>query len=327
MSMKLARSWSISVVTPTLDRPGEVRSLVDSLARQALRPEELILIDGAPVDNRATEQLVSRLASRSPFPIRYVRRGGGTAIQRNVGIEMARGALIAFIDDDMLLAPSFLQTIADVYRTLGDKDVGGIAGYITNQYLDPRRSLRWRMYRRLRLFSTLEPGRFDFASGYPINRYLQRPHDQLREIDFMGANCAVWRRDVFDEGLRFSRFFVDYGVMEDAHLALSARKRGWRLLECGSAHCEHHHSPRGRRSKRQVARKTAVNYRYLFVDIVPQRSLKQEIRWWRVQLIDLVRLLLFALRQPRLEEWSAVMGKLEGLVAATRVRAGMATPP
>lgn len=317
---------AISVVTPTLRRPDEVRQLLENLARQQLAPREVILVDGAPPSERETELVVRAMGGAMPFRVCYIRHGGGTAVQRNVGIDAAESDFVAFIDDDMLLAPDFFRTILEEFDADAERSVGGIAGYITNQYLDPTRSPRWRWYRRLRLFTTYEPGRFDYETGYPINRYLQPPHDGVREIDFMGSNCAVWRRELFDAGLRFSPFFTDYGVVEDAHLALSARRR-WRLLECGRAHCVHLHSPRGRTDSRRVARKTAVNYRFLFVDIVPRRTLRQELRFWRVQLVDLLRQALFAVRRGGRDEWSAVLGKLEGIVAATRVRAGAVAPP
>jgi glycosyltransferase involved in cell wall biosynthesis len=262
-----------------------------------------------------------------PFRVTYVRRGGGTAIQRNIGIEAAKGEFIAFIDDDMILEPEFFARALDAFGSDSERSVGAVAGYITNQYLDAASSRRWRWYRRLGLFTTYEPGKYDFRTGYPINRYLQRPHDGIREIDVIGTNCAVWRRQVFDAGLRFSPFFVDYGVVEDAHLALGARTRGWRILEVGRARCLHNPSPRARASKRRVARKTAVNYRFVFVDTVPKRSMRQEFRFWRVQFVDLISQTLWAARHAQLDEWAAVFGKIEGIIAAARVRPGAVTPP
>src|SRR3954470_18709373 len=103
----------------------------------------------------------------------------------------------------MLLEPSFLAAILEVFDQDRSGTVGGITGYITNQYFDINTSARWKWYRRLRLFTTYEPGRFDRRTGYPINRYLQPPHDGVREVDFFGSSCAVWRRTVFDRGLRF----------------------------------------------------------------------------------------------------------------------------
>lgn len=318
---------SISVVTPTMDRPAEVRSLIQNLAAQQFRPLELVLVDAAPAGMNETQDLVRDLAPTVPFPISYIRRGGGTAIQRNIGIDAAHGAFVAFIDDDMILENDFFVEIMAAFAADTGEKVGAVAGYITNQYLDPTKSRRWRWYRRLNLFTTYEPGMFDFQTGYPINRYLQAPHDGIREIDFIGSNCAVWRKRVFAEGLRFSPFFIDYGVVEDAHLALSARSRGWKIWEVGKARCQHLHSSRARASKRSVARKTAVNYRFLFVDIVPKRSVVQEFRFWRVQVVDLVRQLAWAVRNGGKDEWAAALGKLEGIIAATRVRAGAVSPP
>jgi GT2 family glycosyltransferase len=318
---------TISVVTPTLDRPDEVKALLLNLATQTHLPLELILIDAAPTSMNDTEAVVSCHASTLPFQINYIRRGGGTAIQRNIGIDAARGEFVAFIDDDMVLEPDFFAQIMEVVGMDSGKRIAAVAGYITNQYLDPSKSARWRWYRRLRLFTTYEPGKFDYQTGYPINRYMQPPHDGTREIDLMGANCAVWRRQVFDDGLRFSPFFVDYGVVEDAHLALSARQRGWIILEAGLARCTHLHSPRARASNRRIARKTAVNYRFLFVDIVRERTLRQEVRFWAVQIIDLARQAAWAARHGRLDDWAAAFGKVEGIIAATRVHAGAVTPP
>jgi GT2 family glycosyltransferase len=326
-SARIASDTTISVVTPTLDRPDEVRALLANLAAQSVLPLELVLVDAAPPGMDETRSIVQAAAASLPYQVTYIRRGGGTAIQRNIGIDAARGNFVAFIDDDMVLEPDFFASIVSTFAEDRATEVAAVAGYITNQYLDPTKSQRWRWYRRLGLFTTYEPGRYDFETGYPINRYMQPSHDGIREIDLMGANCAVWRRDVFDGGLRFSPFFVDYGVVEDAHLALSARRKGWKIWESGRAKCVHMHSPRGRVSQRSVARKTAVNYRFVFVDIVPNRTFRQEIRFWRVQLVDLIRQTAWAVRHGGRNEWAAALGKVEGIFAATRVRPGAITPP
>lgn len=314
---------SVSVVTPTRGRPVEVEALIANLVALERPPGELILVDGAGDDDRATEEIAAR--AQVDFAVRHIRHGGGTAIQRNVGIDAATGRYVALIDDDIRLEPDFLERIVEVFENDREGSIGGITGYITNQHLDPTTSPRWRWYRRLRLFSTYEPGRYDWASGYPINRYLQPPHDGLREIDFMGAGCAVWRREVFDSGLRFARFFTGYGILEDAHLALRASRR-WRLLEHGAARCVHLRSLTGRVDGREVARKSAVNYRYVFLDLVPERSLRQEARFWLVQLVDLLRIGVAALRRPSRAAIATTWGKIEGIVEAARMRAPGAPP-
>jgi hypothetical protein len=69
-----------------------------------------------------------------------------------------------------------------------------------------------------------------------------------------------------------------------------------------------------------VARKSAVNYRFVFIDLVPQRTLGQEFRFWRVQLFDLFRIFVYAVRRGGSSNWLAALGKLEGIFAAARLK-------
>jgi glycosyltransferase involved in cell wall biosynthesis len=309
---------TISVVTPTLNRPEEVRALLTNLAAQQHVPLEVVLVDAGGRLSE-TRVVVQEMLSVLPYKVIYILNDRGTAIQRNVGIDAAQGELVAFIDDDMLLESNFLTRIVEAFSQDQERRVAAVAGYVTNQYFDAATSRRWVWYRRLGLFTTYEPGRFDYETGYVINRHMQAPHEGIREIDCMGANCAVWRRDVFNSGVRFSPFFVDYGVGEDAHIALTARKAGWTIWECGRARCVHQQSLRSRENPRRIAWKTAVNYRFLFVDVVPHRSLSQEFRFWRVQLVELAREVVSAIQHRRKEDWASALGKLEGIIAAMRV--------
>lgn len=294
--------------------------MLDNLNRQTVLPLEVVLVDAAPEGEDDTQAAVEAALPALKYRLVYIRRGGGTAIQRNIGIEHAQGSFIAFIDDDVRLDPDYFERMLHVYENDTHRRIGGMAGYITNQFLDPDKSPRWRWYRRLRLFSTYEPGRYDFQTGYPINRYLHPPHDGVREIDFMGSNCGVWRREVIDGGLRFDEFFRDYGVLEDAHFALRAKQRKWTLVENGRAHCQHLHAPGGRVNAYRVGYKTAVNYRFVFMDIVPDRTWKQDFRFWLVQFVDLFRMLAFAVRSRSSSDWQGVAGKASGILAAWRLK-------
>jgi len=308
----------ISIVTPTLGRPEEIAGLAGNLAGQSLLPQEWIVVDGAdPQDYRSQEALET--AGGFPFGLNYIRHGGGTAVQRNIGIDAAKGDYVAFVDDDIRLEPDFLKRIVETFQEDTETQVGGVAGYVTNQHLDPATSPRWRLYRKLGLFTTYEPGRYDYHVGYPINRYLQPPHDGLREIDFMGAGCSVWRAEVFRRGLRFDEFFSGFGVLEDAHLALQA-KRNWKLLEHGKARCSHLKAQSSRESGFSVGRKSAVNYRYVFVDIVPSRSTRQELRFWLVQLVDFGSAVAACFRGGGRRTLGFVFGKFVGLFQAAMVR-------
>jgi len=311
--------FTISVVTPTLRRPDEVEGLLRNLSEQEQRPLEVILVDGAPLEETATEEVVSRIAASLPFSVRYVRHEGGTAVQRNVGIDAAQGQLIAFVDDDVRLEKGFLKTMSGIFNSDTDNSLGGVVGYRTNQNFDLESSQRWRWYKRLGLLSIYEPGRYDFKCGYPINNNMQSPFSGTREVDFMTTACAVWKREVFDSGLRFDSFFKDYGVLEDAHFSLQARDK-WKLLQCGDAHCEELHSPRGRVDRKKIGYKCVVNYYFVFSDIVGPLSFVQKFRFWRFQLFEVFRIGSSAVRRWNRDDLHGLVGRAQGIVAILKGR-------
>ncbi len=85
------------MVIPTRNRPHLVTRALKSVLAQSLADLEVIVVDDGSDDN--TEARVRRLADRR---VRYLRqaqsKGGGAA--RNAGIDVAKGACIAFLDDD-----------------------------------------------------------------------------------------------------------------------------------------------------------------------------------------------------------------------------------
>ncbi|MGQ0541506.1 MAG: glycosyltransferase family 2 protein [Blastocatellia bacterium] len=307
----------ISVVTPTFRRPDEVLGLLDTLSAQSLIPCELVLVDGASVEETETEAVIVKVKDSLPFAINYVRHGGGTAIQRNAGIDRASGDFIAFIDDDVRLDKHFFQTIVENFTADKLNKVGGIVGYRTNRHFRAQDSERWRWYRRFGLLTTYKPGTYDFETGYPINNNLQPPFNGVREVDFMTTACAVWRREVFESGLRFDPFFRDYGVLEDAHLSLRARK-DWTLLQHGDAHCEELHSPNGRANRRKIGYKSIVNYYYVFQDIAKPLSLTNKFRFWRYQAVEFFRIGASAVRRRRWGDVQDIVGRIEGVGAVIR---------
>lgn len=301
------------MVTPTFRRPAEVTELLENLGQQTYLPAEVILVDGAPAEETETNEIVRAMTPSLPFRCRYIRHGGGTAVQRNAGIQMATGDFVAFIDDDVRLRRDFFEKIMAVFAQDAAREIGGVVGYRMNRHFRPDDHQRWRWYRRLRLLTEYGPGRYDFQTGYPINANLQEPFTGSREIDFMTTACAVWRREVFDTGLRFDPFFSDYGMLEDAHFSLRAGRQ-WKLLQCGDAHCEELHSPRGRVDRARIGYKSVVNYYYVFCEVAHPLTWRHKLRFWRFQVFELLRIAASAIRRRRWTDVMELRGRLRGFI-------------
>jgi GT2 family glycosyltransferase len=309
----LCPAMTISIVTPTYFRYKEVPGLLEALRQQTLLPHEVVLVDGAPAGEMRTEEWVKTHAPDFPFTIQYLRKQGGTAIQRNYGMDAATGDFIFFFDDDVRPDTGFIKAIVDVFRLPGNEKVGGVTGFRTNKYFTADRVSRWRWYKKLKLLSVFEGGKYDYRNGYPINNNMVAPFTGTREVDFMTTACSAYRKEVFATGLRFDAFFVGYGILEDAHLSLSAKKQGWKLLQCGDATAVELSSPSGRTRPFVVAERTCYNYYYVFKSICGPLSMGQRWRFYRFQGFEWFRAFVSMFSHPGSQSISYFLGKGYGI--------------
>ncbi len=94
-----------SIVMPTRNRRELIIDAVDSVLAQTFADWELLIVDDGSTDG-THEALSAYLADPR---IRYCRRdAGGIAAARNTALDLARGALIAYLDSDNAWFPGFL---------------------------------------------------------------------------------------------------------------------------------------------------------------------------------------------------------------------------
>lgn len=94
----------VSVVVPTRNRLGTLRRALTGVEAQRFRDFEVLVIDDGSTDGTA-----AWLHAERPG-VRVLATGGaGSAAARNAGIEHARGELVAFLDDDDVWRPAYLE--------------------------------------------------------------------------------------------------------------------------------------------------------------------------------------------------------------------------
>ena len=100
---------SVSVVIPAYGHAEYVVQAVESVLAQTLPPLEVIVVDDGSPDDTGARLAPLAAAGR----IRYVRQANaGVAAARNHGASLARGEFLCFVDDDDLLFPHALATLA-----------------------------------------------------------------------------------------------------------------------------------------------------------------------------------------------------------------------
>lgn len=237
----------LSVIICTYRRVEAARAVLECLAAQTLRDFEVLVVDGSgeqSVEHSLLRSVVEE--RRSGMDVRLLASAKGLPRQRNLGLDQARGELIAFFDDDVSFSPGFLQQAAELFRTPGLSDVGGLSGYDLLHYGRPV-GLRWRIRAFLGIVPELIPGAIDrLGRSVPVS--LIQPFKGCRPMGYLYGFCMFYRRDAIG-GLRFDEELPTYAG-EDRDFS-SRVGRNSRLVLCGDLTLEHHCAPQSRASNVQ----------------------------------------------------------------------------
>ncbi len=102
----------ISVIVATLNRPHRVRELLDSILKNTVLPNEVILVEQGDV-----EKLTAEIGSVSEFEklnIKIIHQTiASSSLARQRGVEESAGEILIFLDDDMLVTENFLEVAND----------------------------------------------------------------------------------------------------------------------------------------------------------------------------------------------------------------------
>ncbi len=207
----------VSVVIPTFGRSELLLNCVASIIGGCYEDYEILVIDQDP-----TQQLRHGLTQRFPGECRlryfFLDRAGASRA-RNLGLQEARGEIVAFIDDDAIADRIWLQAICEAFETF-QPPPALIAGRIDPAW--PGKRPQW------------YPQDCEYLLGlYNIGDELcpMPEHDQPIGANMAGLRQAILALGGFDENLGPNYFRKRPMVTgEDALLGRRARQAGYKVL-------------------------------------------------------------------------------------------------
>ena len=213
----------MSVIITTCNRSGSLLKTLNSIISQEIDPDidyELLILDNCSSDD--TKEKVGSYASNFSGKMRYLyepKRGKVFAL--NKGVENAKGEILVFTDDDVILDTKWLSSI---WRCFKKYNCDGVGGRILPVY--PPNTPQWVKDHHNLITGPLVM----YDLGEDAKRYETPMHE------FLGANYAFNRRVFDDCGL----FRTDVGpgiayVGEDTEFVNRAFKAGKNLYYCGQA--------------------------------------------------------------------------------------------
>ena len=112
---------SCSLVICTRDRPDDLARCLASLGSQSHAPDEVIVVDNAPRDDRTRQAAMAA-------GVTYLREDRpGLDIARNAGARAARHAIIAYTDDDTVLHSQWLERLLGAFDA---PDIMAVTGLV-----------------------------------------------------------------------------------------------------------------------------------------------------------------------------------------------------
>lgn len=194
----MASPISVVICAYTEKRLHELLAALKSARAQTLEPREVIVvIDHNPV-------LLQRVRENCADVILIENsRDKGLSGARNSGWERAQGEIVAFLDDDALAAPDWLEHLALCYA---DPDIAGVGGRIVPL---------WEAHR-----PSWFPEEFNWAIGCT---YRGMPTENAQVRNVIGANMSV-RKNILQAAGGFRESF---GCDKDT----DSSRRSWKWFQ------------------------------------------------------------------------------------------------
>jgi glycosyltransferase involved in cell wall biosynthesis len=190
---------SMSVIVPVHGNARELSECVEAVRRDAGIATEIIVVDDASPED------LSRVGER--FGARVVRldRNSGPAAARNHGAGAARGAILFFVDADVIVAPGAIERVACTFASY--PDVAAVFGSYDSK---PRARGLVSQYRNL------------------LHHFMHQTGN--REASTFWAGCGAIRRVAFEAVGGFDPQRFPRPSIEDIELGVRLRRAGYRIL-------------------------------------------------------------------------------------------------
>ncbi|KFF18244.1 glycosyltransferase family 2 protein [Flavobacterium hydatis] len=284
----------ISLIICTYMRPEPLLALLQSVQKQRLYPDEILIIDGST--NNETEIILKKhqIEKLNYFLVSDENRG--LTKQRNFGINKVSDAIeiVCFLDDDTVLEENYFEELINTYKDY--PDALGVGGYIINEtkwekvnedykapisefYFDGwkrKDGSRFVLRKKLHLDSNCPPGFSPcFSHGRSVG--FLPPSDKTYQVEQLMGGVSSFRKTVFEK-LSFSTYFEGYGLYEDADFTLRVAKTGKLYLNT-AARLQHFHADSGRPNQYLYGKMVVRNGWYVWHVKNPKPNLKDSFKW------------------------------------------------
>lgn len=289
-----------TLIVCTYMRSGPMLLLLQSVQKQTMYPNEIIIVDGST--NLDTQEMLS---NNSFNDLRYFlvnENDRGLTKQRNFGISKVDNTseVVCFLDDDIVLESGYFEEIMKAY--IQYPDAIGVGGYIVNEnkwsyvghnYKASRKEFyydgwkieegsRFVLRKYLGLDSNEPPG---YSSDYSHGRSVGflPPTDKVYPVELLMGGVSSFKKEVFSN-FSFSHYFEGYGLYEDADFTIRVSKFGQLYLNT-RAKLNHYHDASGRPNQYKYGKMVVRNGWYVWRVKNSNPKISHRFKWNSITLL------------------------------------------
>ena len=310
----------------TYNRKEPLEALLESVKKQIIFPDELIIVDGS-IDNNTYDFIKA-----SDFlNLKYYKVGTknrGLTKQRNYAVSKVSRSIdiVCFLDDDIILTEDYFKNLLETYSYY-PKAIG-VGGYILEEVhwkhentsvkysefemdgwvreLGSRNLLR----KKLGLLSDRDPGFMPKCSNGLSTGFLP-PSGKTYPVEYFMGGVASYKFPLLQK-IRFSNYFEGYGLYEDLDFCIRASNLG-DLYVNTAAKLYHYHDSSGRPNKYNYGRMVIRNGWYVWRLKYPDPGSKAILKWHSISLLlTLVRLGNVFTTKNKKEAFTEGLGRIVG---------------
>lgn len=201
----------VSIIIITRNRPFLLKHCLQHVIALPYTHKEIIVVDSSTNDE--SQAVLACYPEIINLRLRGERNNMPAA--RNRGIALSSGDILAFIDDDSMVFPGWLDALLAAYS---DETVGAVGGRIVRK----REPYCEELSGPPRL--VVEPGGVVIAKDLALVSY------ETLEVDHLiGCNMS-FRRKALEQVGGFDSYYTLTNLREETDLCVRVKKAGWRIL-------------------------------------------------------------------------------------------------
>jgi len=238
-----SRRWpSVSVVVATCQRPEGLRRCLASLSQLKYQGSVEIIV----VDNRPASGSAATVVEEFPGVRLVLERRPGSSYARNAGVASSTGEIIAMTDDDMVVAPDWLDRLTESFRSAA---VMVVTGNTLPAELETQAERDFEVYGGFcRGFDRIT---FDQAWFFK-NRRQAAPTWKIGGSGNAAFRASIFRHPEIGFFIETLGAGVPAGVGEDTMLFYQVLRAGGSIVYEPSAMAWHHHRVTHGELKKQI---------------------------------------------------------------------------